>query len=53
MAIKIDDKSLNDLLPPKMDSQLVRPQFMPNDFSAGVISRRNSRARWSFSLVTR
>jgi hypothetical protein len=25
VTIEIDDESLNDLLPPKMDSQFVRP----------------------------
>lgn len=30
VTIKVDDESRDDLLPPKMDSQLVRPQFLPN-----------------------
>ena len=29
VTIKVDDESLNDLLPPKVDSQLIRPKFIP------------------------
>jgi hypothetical protein len=35
MTVKVNDKSLNDLLPPKVDSQLIRPQFFPQDFLGG------------------
>src|SRR5512138_3265147 len=31
MTIKIDNESLNNLLPPKMNSQFVRPKFLPQD----------------------
>jgi hypothetical protein len=29
VTVKINDESLSDLLPPKADSQLLRPQFIP------------------------
>jgi hypothetical protein len=32
VTIKIDNKSLNDLLPPKVDSQLVGADFLPQQF---------------------
>jgi len=32
VIIKIDNETLNNLLPPKMDSQLIRPYFVPQDF---------------------
>jgi hypothetical protein len=35
MTIKINYESLNDLLPPKMDSQLVGADFLPQDFLGG------------------
>ena len=37
VTVKVDDKTGNDLLPAKMDSQLVRPQFLPKD----IFSRRH------------
>lgn len=49
VTVKVNDKSLNDLLPSEMDAQLVRPPKVPEGgnssykiFSAGVISRRLS-----------
>jgi len=49
VTIKVNDESLYDLLPPKMDSQFIRPPKVPEGgnsshkiFSAGVISRRSS-----------
>jgi len=35
VTVEIDDESLNDLLPPKADSQLTPPQFFPQDFLGG------------------
>ena len=29
MTVKVNDKPRDNLLPPKMDTQLIRPQFMP------------------------
>lgn len=49
VTIEIHDESLNDLLPPKMDSRLIRRRRSPKGailatrfavFSVGVISRR-------------
>jgi len=55
VTIKVNDESLYDLLPPKMDSQFIRPPKVPEGgnsshkiFSAGVISRRSSLARCSY-----
>jgi hypothetical protein len=31
MTVKVNDESLNDLLPPKVDSQLIRPLFFPKN----------------------
>lgn len=31
MAIKVNDESLNDLLPPKMNTQLICAQFFPQN----------------------
>jgi hypothetical protein len=35
VAIEVNDESLNDLLPPKVDSQLIRPKFLPQEFLGG------------------
>jgi len=35
VTVKVDNKSLNDLLPPKVDSQLIRPQFLPYNLLGG------------------
>jgi hypothetical protein len=35
VTVEINNKSLNDLLPPKADSQLLRAQFFPQDFLGG------------------
>ena len=32
VTVKVNDEPRNDLLPPKMDSQLIRTQFLPEDF---------------------
>ena len=52
VTIEIDNESLNNLLPPKADSQLLCPPKVPEGgnsshkiFSAGVMSRRSSLAR--------
>lgn len=29
VTVKVNDKPRDNLLPPKMDAQLIRPQFMP------------------------
>src|SRR3990172_8564877 len=31
VTVKVDDKPHNDLLPPKVDSQFIRPQFLPQN----------------------
>jgi len=47
VTVKVNDESLNDLLPPKVDSQFIPPQFFPHasrfsrreSFRGGVLSR--------------
>ena len=45
VTVEIDNKAGNDLLPSKVDSQLVRPQFLPEDvfqqesYRGGVLLR--------------
>ena len=31
MTVKVNDEPFNDLLPPEMDSQLIRTQFLPEN----------------------
>lgn len=35
MTVKVNDESLNDLLPSEMNTQLICPQFLPQDFLGG------------------
>jgi hypothetical protein len=42
VTIKINDESLNNLLPPKADAQFIARNSFHNIFSAGVMSRRSS-----------
>jgi hypothetical protein len=35
VTIKVNNESLYNLLPPKMDSQFIRPQFLPQDYLGG------------------
>ena len=35
VTVEINDESCDDLLPPKMDSQFVRTQFLPENFLGG------------------
>ena len=46
MTVKVNDESLNDLLPPKADSQLLRAHFLPKDF----LSRRHLTAQFFGAL---
>jgi hypothetical protein len=46
MTVKIDDEAFNNLLPPKADSQLLRPHFLPKDF----LGRRHLAAEFFCAL---
>ena len=35
VTVKVNNKTCNDLLSPKMDAQLIRTQFLPKDFLGG------------------
>ena len=53
VTVKVDDESLYNLLPPKMDSQLIRPQFHPQDFLGGshVQSQHHLDARINYGTL--
>lgn len=53
VTVKVHDEPRNGLLPPKVDSRLVRPQFLPQDFLGGSRVTAQFLSALRFSSVTR